>query len=57
MWLDVDEVIDACLDDLRRGKAVSIPSLRYKVIVGAGRLAPATLVARARNLRRPKPNR
>jgi len=54
MWLDVDQVVDACLDDLRRGKAVSIPSLRYKVIVGAGRLAPATLVARARNLRRPR---
>jgi uncharacterized protein len=57
MWLDVDEVVDACLDDLRRGKAVSIPSLRYKVLVGAGRLAPATLIARARNLRRPKANR
>lgn len=57
MWLDVDQVVDACLDDLRRGKAVSIPSLRYKVMVGAGRLAPATLVARARNLRRPKSNR
>jgi len=57
MWLDVDQVVDACLDDLRRGKAVSIPSLRYKLMVGAGRLAPATLVARARNLRRPKSNR
>jgi short-subunit dehydrogenase len=54
MWLDVDQVVDACLDDLRRGKAISIPSLRYKVVVGVGRLAPATLVARARNLRRPR---
>ncbi len=56
MWLDVDHVVDACLDDLGRGKPVSIPSLRYKVMVGVGRLAPATLVARARNLRRPGAN-
>ena len=34
MWLDVDDVVDACLDDLRRGKAVSIPSPSLQ---GAGR--------------------
>jgi short-subunit dehydrogenase len=57
MWLDVDRVVDACLDDLRRGKAVSIPARRYKVMVGVGRLLPATVVARARTLRRPRANR
>jgi uncharacterized protein len=54
LWLDVDQVVDACLDDLRRGKAVSIPTLRYKALTRVGRLLPATVVARARTLRRPR---
>ncbi|HTC69039.1 MAG TPA: SDR family oxidoreductase [Acidothermaceae bacterium] len=57
MWLDVDAVIDACLHDLAAGKSICIPTLRYKAIVGAGRLLPASLVARARTLRRPKAGR
>lgn len=57
LWLDVEEVVDACLDDLRKGKAVSVPTVRYKALVGVGRLLPATVVARARTLRRPKPDR
>jgi short-subunit dehydrogenase len=57
LWLDVDQVVDACLDDLRRGKAVSIPTLRYKALTGVGRLLPASVVARARTLRRPKSGR
>jgi uncharacterized protein len=55
IWLDVDQVIDACLHDLRRGKSVSIPTLRYKTMIGVGRHLPAGLVARARNLRRRSP--
>ena len=50
MWLDVDQVVDGCLRDLRRGKSVSIPSLRYKTLTGVGRLLPTGLVARARNI-------
>jgi short-subunit dehydrogenase len=57
MWLNVDQVVDACLDDLRRGKEVSIPTLRYKAIVGIGRLLPAPIIARARTLRAPKSGR
>lgn len=57
LWLDVDRVVGACLDDLRRGKAVSIPTLRYKTLTRVGRLLPATVVARARTLRRPKSTR
>jgi short-subunit dehydrogenase len=52
IWLNVDQVIDACLHDLRRGKSVSIPTLRYKTMVRVGRHLPAGLVAKARNLRR-----
>ena len=57
LWLDVDQVVGACLDDLRRGKAVSIPTLRYKALTRVGRLLPAAAVARARTLRRPKSTR
>lgn len=52
MWLDVDQVVDACLHDLGRGKQICIPTRRYKVLVAVGRLLPATVVARARTLRR-----
>jgi short-subunit dehydrogenase len=54
MWLDVGEVVDGCLRDLRRGKSVSIPSVRYKTVTGVGRLLPTGLVARARNLGKSK---
>jgi len=50
MWLDVDQVVDACLHDLGRGKQVCIPTVRYKAMIGAGRLLPASVVARARAL-------
>jgi short-subunit dehydrogenase len=32
-WLDADRVIADCLSDVRRGRAVSVPSLRYKTAV------------------------
>jgi short-subunit dehydrogenase len=48
LWLDVDQVVDECLRDLRRGKTISIPSLRYKAIVGVGRYLPRTALAKAR---------
>jgi uncharacterized protein len=52
LWLDVDQVVDECLQDLRRGKAVSIPSLRYKAIVGVGRHLPRTALAKVRGVGR-----
>ena len=47
MWLDASDVVAASLHDAARGKAVSIPSLRYKLIVAATRFVPAALAARA----------
>lgn len=46
MWLDADEVVQTALSDLRRGKAVSIPSKRYKAIVGISHLSPRGLTER-----------
>jgi hypothetical protein len=34
------------LADLDRGKAVSVPGTRYKVLVAVGRHVPASLLAR-----------
>lgn len=47
MWLSAPDVVGESLRDVARGKAVSIPSLRYKAIVAASRLVPDAIVARA----------
>jgi short-subunit dehydrogenase len=57
MWLRVDRVVDECLRDLARGKAICIPSRRYRVLVEIGHRMPgqfAARIARQRGLRRPK---
>lgn len=46
LWLDAPDVVREGLRDAARGRAVSIPSVRYKVLVGAVRLLPASLAAR-----------
>lgn len=43
-WLEADELVDACLADVRRGKVVSVPSVRYKTVVFAVRHLPRSLV-------------
>ncbi|MFE6622173.1 SDR family NAD(P)-dependent oxidoreductase [Streptomyces sp. NPDC008086] len=40
MWLDADKLVAAALSDLARGRAVSIPDPRYKVLMGAAKLVP-----------------
>ncbi|UNK69524.1 SDR family NAD(P)-dependent oxidoreductase [Microbacterium sp. H1-D42] len=45
MWLDAPNVVREGLRDAARGKAVSIPSLRYKVIVALTRVLPASLTS------------
>ncbi|MFB8212600.1 MULTISPECIES: SDR family oxidoreductase [unclassified Streptomyces] len=44
MWLDADKLVTAALADLARGKSVSIPDPRYKVLMGAVKLAPRGLL-------------
>lgn len=45
MWLDAGDVVREGLRDAARGKAVSIPSLRYKAIVAVAGLLPRSLTA------------
>ena len=45
MWLNAQDVVREGLRDAARGKAVSIPSLRYRVIVALTRVLPPSLTA------------
>jgi short-subunit dehydrogenase len=46
MWLDAADLVDAAWSDLMSGKAISIPSRRYKFLVTLGRFTPRTLITR-----------
>ncbi len=46
MWLKADQVVTESLVDLEKGKAVSVPSWRYKVLGALSRHMPAPMVAR-----------
>jgi hypothetical protein len=46
MWLRAEDVVRDGLHDLRRGKLVSVPDVKYKVIVAAMRHLPHGLVNR-----------
>lgn len=47
MWLDAHAVVREGLRDAARGKALSVPSWRYKLIVAAARVLPSSLLSRA----------
>ncbi|MGH3458443.1 SDR family NAD(P)-dependent oxidoreductase [Aeromicrobium sp.] len=46
MWLNADKVVKAALDDLDKRKAVSVPTVRYKILATISQYAPKPLVAR-----------
>jgi len=46
VWLDADDVVRVGLADLRKGKMVSVPSLRYKIAVGALKVTPRGVLHR-----------
>ncbi|NLP83660.1 SDR family oxidoreductase [Microbacterium sp. CFH 90308] len=46
LWLDARDVVAASLRDAARGIAVSVPSLRYKILVALARFAPPSVAAR-----------
>lgn len=44
LWLDADELVAAALDDVARGKVISIPTVRYKLALTALRHLPRPAV-------------
>ncbi|AUZ88191.1 short-chain dehydrogenase [Arthrobacter agilis] len=46
LWLDAGLVVREGLRDTAAGRAVSIPSLRYKALTALARVAPSSIVAR-----------
>lgn len=43
-WLDADDVVVTALDDLARGRVLSVPSRRYAVVTQLARHAPRAVV-------------
>ncbi len=52
LWLDADRLVRDALADLDRGKPVSVPGKRYKVLVAVGRHLPASVLARVQQVGR-----
>ncbi len=52
MWLDVDRLVAEALRDLHRGRTISVPSRRYKVLSAAAKYTPSGLQARFQGLGR-----
>lgn len=46
LWLDADHLVEECLRDVARGKPVSVPSKRWKLIAAVLRATPRGVVAR-----------
>ena len=46
MWLNADRLVRDCLDDVAKGRVVSVPGPQYKAIVAALRVVPRSLVRR-----------
>ena len=47
MWLEAPGLVSACLDDVERGRVVSVPGVQYKALVGLLRLLPRSVVRAA----------
>jgi len=52
LWLDADRVAAQSLDDLFRGRALSVPTLRYRLITAAARAVPDRALQRLQTLGR-----
>lgn len=48
LWLDAGEVVAAALRDIDRGRALSVPTIRYKTAVLLSRIVPPGLIAHMR---------
>ncbi|ONI87735.1 short-chain dehydrogenase [Saccharothrix sp. ALI-22-I] len=46
LWLDATRLVTGALRDLRRGVAVSVPGLPYRILIGLGRVLPRRATTR-----------
>jgi short-subunit dehydrogenase len=44
MWVDAEQLVQACLRDVARGKVISIPTIRYRVLIWLARHAPRSAI-------------
>jgi uncharacterized protein len=51
-WLEVDDVVDRAMEDLRRGKVISVPGVAYRALVAGTHLLPRDTMRRMERLRR-----
>ena len=52
LWLEAEDLVRDALVDYEAGRSMSIPSKRYKMLVGASRVVPRGLLQRAQSLGR-----
>ena len=52
LWLEADFLVSECLSDFDKGKAMSVPGGRYKVITAATRMVPTRVAQRFQNIGR-----
>ena len=52
MWLEADRLVADALADLEKGRRVSVPSRRYKVLTGVARYTPSTVLGKLQGLGR-----
>ncbi|MCX6396507.1 MAG: SDR family oxidoreductase [Propionibacteriales bacterium] len=52
LWLDTEEFVTMALADADAGKAISVPTLRYKAIVAGAKYVPAGVLQRFQSLGR-----
>jgi short-subunit dehydrogenase len=57
LWLDADTLVDAAVNDHRKGRPVSIPGWQYKALTEVGRLTPRPLMSAASKLVRSRRGR
>lgn len=50
LWLRADKLVEEALEDLIRGKVLSVPTLRYKVLIGLVKIAPRPIIRTASGL-------
>jgi short-subunit dehydrogenase len=52
LWLDSDRLVRDALDDFDKGKAVSVPDVRYKAVVALAKYVPTPVLSRVQSVGR-----